>query len=43
MGVIQCLIMQFQAKICKFYAKIAAKLLNILKYMQSVQKFAICM
>ena len=28
MGVIQCAKMQFQAKTCKFFVKIAAKLLN---------------
>ena len=36
MGVIRCLIMQFQAKTCKFYVKIAAKLSNFLKYMRKI-------
>ena len=33
----------FSAKICKFYVKITAKLVNLSKWKQSVQKFAICM
>ena len=42
-GAIQCAKMQFQAKIYKFHAKIAAKLLHFSKCMKSAQKLAICM
>ena len=42
-GVIQCAKMQFQAKIYKFHTKIAAKLLNFSKCVQSARKLTICM
>ena len=41
-GAIQCAKMRFQAKICKFYVKIAAKLFDFSKCARDAQKFAIC-
>ena len=43
MGVIQDAKLKFQAKICKFYVKIAAKLVNFSKCSRSARQFAVCM
>ena len=42
-GVIQCVKMQFQGKICKFSVKIATKLLSFSKCARSTQQFALFM